>query len=68
MLAKRNGPTSTGDTFTDKWSGIDRRIKMRKVPSKPLDETIGGDSSDLEGKTAFRRNLLRGAKSNVSLV
>ena len=63
MLRKRKGPTSSENTFTNKWSGIDHRIKMRAIPSKPSDATEIGDSNDLEANTAFRRKLLRGGNN-----
>lgn len=64
MLKRRNGPTSAESTFTNKWSGIDHRIKMRSLPSKPLDTAEIGDSNEVEEKTAFRRKLLRGGNNN----
>lgn len=61
MLAKRVGPTSPADTFTDNWSGIDRRIKMRPINSANI-----ADKADPEQlrNTAFRR--LRGSISSDS--
>eukprot|EP01036_Dinobryon_divergens_P031029 gene31029-40365_t len=67
MLKRRNGPTSAESTFTNKWSGIDHRIKMRLLPSKPLDTAEIGDTNEVEEKTAFRRKLLRGGNNNEAI-
>ena len=67
MLAKRKGPTGPGDTFTDRWTGVDHRIKMRKIPSMASDSTSLGDSMDADGNKGLRRKLLRGANIEVIL-